>query len=172
MKTIREFAQRPLVWAQPRAFKSIYELRAEDEVLATLRWEQKNRVVAESAEGTWTFQRTGIFRQTVTVRTPGSEAEIAVLRPNWKGEGALEGPAGRRYLWKKISFWSYNWMFTAETGAPLLRLKTKPYLFRSAADLEIDYSAVSLSDLSLLAALGWYLMLLAAQDASTAAIGG
>lgn len=73
MKSIREVADQPLQWTQPKTLKREYELRAGNDVVAFLRWEKASGSLA------------------VTVRLAGSESEVAVFRPTgWGGQGVLE----------------------------------------------------------------------------------
>ena len=99
MKPIRGVAGQPLRWTQPTLLKREYELHAGDEVVATLRWQKTfgSLALAEAADGTWTFKRSGFLRPKITVRVPGSETEVAVFKPAWGGEGTLRLSAGRCY---------------------------------------------------------------------------
>ena len=171
MRSIRELSGQPLRWAQPGAFTREYELRAGDEVLATLRWQKTfgSLALAAAADGTWTFKRSGFLSPQVTVRLPGSEADVAVLRPGWRGEGALELSAGRRYPWRNTSFWRSEWAFADVAGEPLVQFKPEFAFFKQAAEVTVDPRAAPLPDLSLLTLLGWYLMVLMSEDAAAGA---
>jgi hypothetical protein len=173
MRTIRDVAGEALRWAQPSAFKREYELRAGDEALATLRWQKTfgSLAVAASADGAWTFKRSGFLSPKVTVRRPGAEAEVAVLKPGWRGEGTLELAAGRRYQWRNTSFWRSEWAFTDEAGEPLVQFTPEFAFFKQAAEVKVETRAGSIPDLSLLTLLGWYLMVLMSEDAGAAAAG-
>src|SRR5438445_8993602 len=124
VKRIRECANQSLKWTQPSAFQREYELRAGDDLLATLRWQKTfgSLAVAASADGTWTFKRSGFLSPKVIVRVPGSESDVAVLQPSWRGEGMLQGPEGRRYQWLNTSFWCSEWAFANEASDPRVRL--------------------------------------------------
>jgi hypothetical protein len=170
MKTVREMAGRPLEWTQPNALRRRFELRAGGEVVATLRWEKTfgSSAVAESADGEWVFRYTGIFRSRISVRPAGSESEVAVLKPGWKGEGTLQGPGGRSYRWSCASFWRSEWLFANAAGEPLVRIKPGSATFRQSAEVRVEPRAVSLPDLPLLAVLGFYLIVLMSDDANAA----
>lgn len=171
MKSIREVADQPLQWTQPKALKREYELRAGDDVVAFLRWEKAfgSLAAAESADGKWTFKRSGFLTPKVTVRIAGSESEVAVLRPTWRGEGTLECTNGYRYRWLNISFWRSEWAFINEAGQTLVRFKPQFAFFREGAEVKVEPGAVSIPDLSLLTLLGWYLMVLMSEDTGGAA---
>ena len=53
-----------LKWVQPRARSPFFELRSDDDVVATLSWEKTfgTLATAQTAEKTWTFKRVGFFR--------------------------------------------------------------------------------------------------------------
>jgi hypothetical protein len=151
----------------------MYELRAGDEVIATLRWEQAfgTLATAESADGVWTFKREGFFQPRVTIRRSGSETNVAVFRPRWTGSGVLEFPDGRAFHWKHTNFWYSQWAWEGANGGQMLRLKNDCALLRSEGHVEVESIAQTLAELPLLTLLGWYLILLLAQDtAATAAV--
>jgi hypothetical protein len=173
MRTIRETGQQELTWAQPRKHKREFELRAgETEVVATLRWENKQSQVAagEAAEGRWTFRRQGFLHQHVEARLGESELEIARFQPRWRGGGTLEFPDGRRFGLRPTSFWNAEWAWTTAENDILLRVKraSRPAPFQGHIDLLPG--AEALPELSLLILLGWYLVILAADDATAATV--
>ena len=51
-----------LTWTQTGCRKPEYELRADDEIVATLRWQRGSLAVAETANGRWSFNRPGVGR--------------------------------------------------------------------------------------------------------------
>ena len=91
MRAIRDITEQGLHWTQPSTFNREYELRAGDEVVATLGWQKTggSLALARSTEGNWTFKRSGFLSPRVTVRLAGSETEVAVFKPSWRGEGTL-----------------------------------------------------------------------------------
>ena len=143
-------------------------------MLATLRWQKAfgSLALAETASGTWTFKRSGFLRPKVTVRVPGSETEVAVFTAGWGGEGTLSLPNGRSYHWQSTNFWQSKWAFTDEAGEPLVQFKAEFAFFKLSAEVNVKPGAVALPDLSLLAVLGWYLMVLLSDDTAGAAAGG
>ena len=64
VKKIGEMIGRKLEWVQPSAWKMQYELRAGDELIATLRFRSSfgSFATAESADGCWTFKRVGFWQ--------------------------------------------------------------------------------------------------------------
>jgi hypothetical protein len=179
VRPIREIAEQTARWTQPKALAREYELRAGNEVVATLRWQKTlgSLALAESADGAWTFKRSGFLSPRITVRRPDSEADVGVFKPGWRGEGMLRLLEGRGYQWLNTSFWHSEWAFADEAGKPLVHFKTEfePAavfaIFKHAAEVTFEPSAFSVLDLSLLTLLGWYLMVLMSEDAAGATAG-
>jgi hypothetical protein len=85
-------ASQSLRCVQPNILKMNYELRAGDEVMATLRFRSLMGTLAtgESADGCWTFKRVGFLQASATVRSCGSDSDIAAFKHNtWSGGGTL-----------------------------------------------------------------------------------
>ena len=76
------------------------------------------------------------------MRLPGSEAEVAVLKPGWRGEGMLETSTGRRYQWRNTSFWRSAWAFANAAGEPLLQFTPEFAFFKQAAEVKVEPVAV------------------------------
>jgi hypothetical protein len=176
MKNLRDVISHPMRWAQPSAAKRTYELRAGDDVVAILRWQKAggSLALAESAEGQWTFKRTGFFSPKVSVRVVGTESDIAVFTPDWfAGRGTLELAGRRKFRWATMSFWRSQMAFCSEVGQPLVHYKPESALQLAAAKVEIEQAGAAIPELSLLVMLGWYFMLLMAEDSiSVAAVAG
>jgi hypothetical protein len=168
MKTIREAGVQPLRWTRPSMLTRQYELVSGTEVIGGLRWESMfgSLATAETADGTWTFKRAGFMTPRVTVRAPGSAADLAVLRVGLKGDGLLHGPERRNYQWQRTNFWRSEWAFATETGRLLVGFDPDFSLLKHAATVKIEQEALPIPDLALLVTLGWYLMLLLSEEAS------
>ncbi len=171
MKSIREVATRPLEWTQPSMLKREHELRAGDELLAHLRWDNAfgSRARAESAAGAWTLKRSGFLSPRVTARVDGTEIEVLALRPSWTGQGTIEVAQGARYGWSKPSFWHSEWVMADTAERPLVRFKPRFSMVRQSTEVILEPKAVELRDLELLLAFGWYLMVLMAEDGRASA---
>lgn len=170
-RIICQVTEQDLLWTRPRTFKREYELRAGDELLSTLRWQKacSSLARAESVGGSWTFKRSGCFSQTVTARVSGSEADAAVFRPGWWSGGTLLFSDGRCYRWLHTSFWRSEWAFVEEGDQSLIHFKSRFAFWTQAAEVKVVPGTVTVPDLFLLIALGWYLMLLQSEDAAGAA---
>lgn len=156
-------------WKSAKRFQRRYELRAGPEVCATLNFASAfgSLAEAEAAEGRWTFKRGGFLRPRVTVRDAATEKELGVFAATWRGEGVLDVHAGPSFQWASQGFWHARWTWADETGRELLHLSPKSVL-RSTAAVELEPAALRARTTGLLAALGWYLIILSAEDSSGA----
>ncbi len=172
MGPIQGYAAHELLWTPSRTARRTYELGAGDQVLAVLVqpiWWRESRIGA-AADGTWTFARVGVFRPRVVITDAGSGAEIASMaRSGWTGSGALTLPDGRHYQWRSGSVWGSKWAWLDAAGQPLMRFNQFGVL-NTQCTVAIEPPATMDPHLTLLAMLGWYLMLLTRDDdAATAA---
>ena len=72
MKSLRKVGAFALEWSQTSVMSQSYELRGDDQVVATLEWEKLigSLATARTADGAWTFKRSGFLTPMVTVRAP------------------------------------------------------------------------------------------------------
>lgn len=174
MQKISAQSNKTLKWLQPNILKMEYELRAGKDQVASLRFRSSfgTLATAESADGCWTFKRTGFFQSRVTVRACGNERDLAVFKNNtWKGGGTLELADGRTFL-VNTNFWQSAYEFRDSAEQPLVRFKTNLGLMQQSAEVEILPAAGYLSELPWMVLLGWYLAVMLNNDsaASTATI--
>ena len=169
MRSIREAGDQGLQWSSISLWQHRFALHAAGDVVARLRWEKTfgSLAVAETAEGSWTFKRRGFLRPSVTIRVPGADEDLATLSVHFRGEGSLLAPDGRVYQWTKASFWRSSWTWTDAGGQPLVHFE--PVLLKRSAAVKLEPAALPLHDLPLLVCLGWYLMVLMADDAGAVA---
>ncbi len=165
-----------LRWRQPEASKRRYLLQREstDVPLATLDWRSfwGTFATATAGETSWTFKRTGFLRPRVTARIAGSDDDLATFEANWHGGGVLTIADGATFGWKVANFWYSQWDWRDASGAELLHFASKQGFIRQEAVVAISPEAARLPELELLITLGWYLLVLAANDsaATTAAV--
>src|SRR5689334_11979058 len=142
MRLIQEAADQELTWRQPSAFKEHHELRAGDEVLATLEWGSPwgTFATARTADEEWTFKRTGFWQQRIGVRPVGTEREVAIFAPDWRGNGILTIAGGRTFRWSGKGFLGLEKLWQEREGGPPLvgfkqvgGLKTEARVLLSAA---------------------------------------
>jgi len=170
LRPLVDVACQELLWVQPSARKKTHELRAGDEVVATLAFQRGSLADAVAADSHWTFKRQGFWHPRVTVREAGAETDLAVFRQSWVGGGTLEFPDGKHLRLSSANFWQSEWIWQ-ETDAALIRFKGRRGIIKANGAVEIAPDAAHHPDLALLVLLGWYLILLYAEDsaASTAA---
>jgi len=159
-----------LIWTPVRG--RFFELRAGSEVLATLKWEKMvgSLATGKTADGSWTLKRGGFLRPYVTVRVAEAEADLAVLRHGARGEGRLQFSDGRGAFWRPTHQRRGEMAFADSSGTWLICFRPISKLFKFEVDVEIAPTALGLSELSLLALVGFYrLALQHDEDAAAAA---
>jgi hypothetical protein len=170
MKKIAEVIGCEPEWVQPSTWKMDSELRAGDELIATLRFKSSwgSFATGEGADGCWTFKRVGFWQTRVTIRECGSETDIATFQNNtWSGGGTLEFPDGRKIL-ATTNFWQTSLEFKSEPGETLFRLKTRGLMHRSAT-VEVPPDAAGVPELPWLLMFGWYLIVMMNMDSMSTA---
>lgn len=170
MKPVAQLGGEELLWIQPAARKREHELRAGDDLVATLRFQRGSLADAETDGHHWTFKRQGFWRPRVTVRVAGSEVDIAVFQPHWTGGGVLELADGRAIRLRSANFWQSEWVWE-EKDQPLMRFKGRHGIVKAKGAVEIQPGAAVQPDAPLLILLGWYLILLHADDSAAATVG-
>jgi hypothetical protein len=161
-----------LVWTQPKVMRRAYELKKGEELVGEMRFEKScgSLASAQIGEERWTFKREGFLHPRVTVRGAKSGANVAVFHPSWSGTGVLEYVDGRRVRWRNTNFWRSDWSFLGEDEKAMVHFRNHGGFMKISANVEIEPENTGMVDLPMLAALGWYLMLLTAEDASAVAV--
>jgi hypothetical protein len=167
VRPISETAGEELLWSQPAARRREHELRAGADLVATLRFQRGSLADAQSDGDHWTFKRQGFWQPRVTVRAPGSDNDLAVFRPHWAGGGMLDFPDGHSIQLRSANFWQSEWVWQ-EKDQPLILFKGRHGLVKARGAVEVQPAAVGRPDIPLLSLLGWYLILLHADDAAVA----
>jgi len=170
MLKIADFATGPLKWAQPKMSKHEYELLAEQQLLATLKFRSMFGTLAtgESGDGCWTFKRVGFWQNKATIRECGSETDLATFKNNtWSSGGTLEFVAGPTFR-ATTNFWMSKYEFRTGGDEPLLRFKYGG-TFRLSSTVEVLPAASALRELPLLVLFGWYLAINLHNDAAAGA---
>lgn len=160
-----------LHWTQPSAPRMEYELRSRGELVATLGLCRRfgSLATAESADGSFTFRRTGFWQNRATIRERGGETDLAVFRNNpWAAGGELLVACGRRYK-ATTNFWLTWFEFCTEEEKSLVSFCYNG-LCRRSAQVDVAAAARGLADLPLLVLFGWYLMVMLDRDAGAVAV--
>jgi hypothetical protein len=170
MPSLREFAGQELRWVRPHFFQNMYELRAGDEAVATVRCVGVFRTydvgVAEGQQ--WTFRRAGSVWKSWTAIYSGEVQEVneqtqpVATYTRVRGGGQLTFSDGRSYTWTAVSRWRSIWAWTGPDGVPLLTMKT-------SKRLTIAPEAIDLPELPLLVLFAFHLMRIAEEQAAASA---
>lgn len=177
MKAITNTTTSSLEWRESSAAEPRYELWAGEDLLAALSFGSPCRTIAtvETREGRWTFQQAGFLRPTVLLREEDSDLDLAVFHPGLLGHGRLRFTNGVTFHWRHEGLGSVAWSFRGDGGEVLIALKlepdaeTGPGPHRVQAEVEVTPAGHFSPRVPLLAALGWYLILLHRKDLATAA---
>jgi hypothetical protein len=165
----RALTNQLLQWRRPRLFSPEYELRTNDQILATLRqigWSRAH-AIAEAEGQQWTFRRTGVWKRKFLIYAGALETKeqiidepLAEMPPTWKHNGELTFVNGHSYRWEKSNFWGTNWSWQAADGTTLLT-------FKGHHTVEFAPEASRCEDLILLILFGKYVLLLMEQEAAS-----
>ena len=155
MKALRDRRSQDFSWVQPSRARRGYELQAGDDVFAWLRFPKMfgNLALATVAEGVCELRKSGGLNYRVRISHPDSDFDVAVFRGKWDGPGTLTLREGRVYRWENTNWSHTDWEWTTgSSSSPLIT-------FRRRA-MRIGATAAPLSDLALMACLGWYMRVL------------
>lgn len=167
MKNILGYAGRTLTWVEPGLFKMNYELRSGDDLVGTLQMKGAFSPLATGTcgEGTWTFERRGVFRHRVEVRPSGdSDTMFEFRRTSWKGGGAIVLKDGKTMCLAR-HIWSSRFEWTTETGEPFVEHTMRGF-FRRECDVEIRHKASYIPETPWLVLLAWYIAVMGRRDAA------
>ena len=76
---------------------------------------------------------------------------------------------GRHFHWSATNLWRSRWVWREVDGTELVSLRSSQRL-RLSGLVERSQAATALPELDLLVTLGWYLMVMRAQDSTTDAV--
>ncbi len=168
MRAIRDVADKSMQWicvSFPIVdWRGEWELRAGEELVATLRWPGKfgTLAVSETAGAAWTFKESGDWREWVTVRVFETDNNVAVFKPGWLFGGTGHLSNYRSYRWMILSFWRFwrrEWAWADEMREPLIRFSETDKITAGFRLVEVSVAPLAIMnpDLPLLTVLGWYL---------------
>ena len=170
MKNIRSVVDHELTWSQQSIFKNEFELRFGGELVANLRLPKMigTMGVAESGDGSWTFERIGFWKSKTVIKASGSSDELGSYTGNtWRGGGIVTLPTGKRYtVWRSI--WKGVFELRTEEGEPLFQIQQRTS-FRVSASVRMNRRALQIPEFPWLVLFGFYLFVMARSDAATQA---
>lgn len=166
---LRDAIGQELLWQKTKMFKRNYELRLGAVIFATLVWQRSWRSAADltTFEGRWTIQRKGVWRPKIIVTDVASGAEVAVYARKWTGGGTITFDPEHVYSFKRRGVFNAEWQWLTPQEAPVMRLKARG--FGGSARVIVGPTGVGATEASILAALGWYLLIQMADEAATTA---
>jgi len=140
------------------------ELVSGKEVLGKLQWTSKLRslVTAESADGKWTFKRGGFLRPKITIREYGKDNDLYTANIGWNGEATLWLPDQGRFRWVP-NIWHTKWTLMINDEKEIMSIQLDGFS-KVSGNVSIEDTSVSIQTLSLLALLGWYLIIKVLSD--------
>jgi hypothetical protein len=177
MKSLSHLNHTVLSCVQPKTLDRFFEIRQNEEVVATLAFESKFGTLATAitADGTWTFKRVGFLNPHITVRCSAKEEDLAVYEPRLLGGGVLSFPHGLTMKWKSTGFWGNSWSFVLSDENVLVGFKSGlehgklADIFKTQATIDINPIPYVKKYLTMLAALGMYLILMEHEESASVA---
>ncbi|MCC6649589.1 MAG: hypothetical protein IT348_00410 [Candidatus Eisenbacteria bacterium] len=159
MKPLDQAFDREWIWTRPRIARRHWELRAGDDVLATLEaraW-VRSRMAGETAAGARSLAHHGWFRGRVLL-TDAAGATIATFQPAWFGHGQVNFVDGPSLRWTRADFWGRRWEFRDGDGLVQLSFLRRPSWFRSTTAVQVSDAGRKRPELAELVLLGFYLL--------------
>lgn len=167
MVSIKQVAHLQLDWTQPSWTKREYTLATNEQPVATLRFSSAlgNAATAQSADGCWTFDRSGVLNRQTTIRPCNQEEQIGLFRDKTWGNGGTLVLEGRSYK-LTTNVWMSRFEILDAEEQPLIRFH-KGGVIRDNARVEI--AAPQEPNIALLTLFGWYIILILEEEAGSAA---
>jgi hypothetical protein len=168
MKSLTEMKSGLLEWHREEGLPFAYRLSGEDGVAATLAFPDASDTLAqlETAEGSWTIKHLGLLNPITTLREAREKTNIAVFHPHLLRHDKLEFTDGAVFDWVTLHDHEPGGAFLDIEGKPMVRIHGLPVL-KPVADTDLDSGLVELGQApvarwrhAILAAMGWYILLL------------
>jgi len=158
-----------LTWSTvPKSRPRTYTLTQGTAVVGKLSWQKDwgSLVLGETRTGSWSFKRVGFFNTRVSIRTAGTEQEVAAFHPHLFGGGWAELSGNHMWRLQAKGLFKQTYEFVDHSGRVALTLKP------NGDNAEVTFADLSLDErtASLLTLLIWYVALLANEDADTTAV--
>jgi hypothetical protein len=170
MRAFREVAAEELLWVRPKRLRLQFELRAGEDVVATLAWTRGSNALGEWAGGQYHFRRAGWLRPRIVVSDAAGGGQSAAGSPTeplatftYRG-GMLTFPDGRAFTWTKPKRWTTERIWV--DGAATVLVHCRPARWRTPGAVTIQPEAAARRELPLLVLLGQYLLVQAAQESA------
>jgi hypothetical protein len=158
-----------LLWVKPKWSRLRFELRAGDEVVATLEWTRGSRALARWGDFQYQFSRQGWLRPRILVRSAAATDAAEPIATFLPRGGTLTLPDGRPFVWKKPKRLTREQIWVDDAATELVRFHPAK---RSTVEVTVQPEAAQQPELPLLILLGQCLIVLAGQDAEAASAAG
>jgi hypothetical protein len=156
-----------LGWRRISPFKDCFELRAESRVLATLAVGGLAITSAEVDAGgrRLVFRAEGVGSQRIRILDAAEGGVVvATFDRHWSGRaGTLRFLRGGQLGWRRVGYWRPMYVFSDRFGNPLVRYRPDGSVVDCVVGDEFALPIGSWSDLLLLLALGWFLLIISGQ---------
>jgi hypothetical protein len=154
-----------LRWVKPKWLKRSYELRAGEEVVATLVRSGGSKAIGEWSGGRYAFSQKGWFNQRILVGDGATTDANTPLATFTRRGGVLTLADGRTLFWRKPSVWKSRHVWS--DGAASL-VEFDPASGYASPRVTIAPEGTSLDELPLLLLLGQYLIVRAREETDAA----
>ena len=171
MKTFTPTLGAEMHWIQPDILDNVqFELHSNNGVFETLEYKRgffKEAVTVRSSFGNWNLKQVSFFNPDIAILNLGTNVEVATYSRNFWMGGQIEFTTKNKFSWKPLDFWHTEWGFENQQKSILyaIRFGNKERKFsnilKMQAIVEIKEHGYryNTGELSLLLALGWYLMI-------------
>lgn len=160
MKTLSDYLGQPLQFIQPSFFKRVYELRANRELIATVRFPQIFSSLAE-VEGfskKWEIYKPSIWKSDIEIRESGYELHFArFVKEGLRQRGKIELPKGEGV---KLIFnlFKSTYELQNDSGVRLVLFKER-IAIGDKADVFVEKKSELLDKFPWTVILAWYVAL-------------
>lgn len=156
-----------LTWVHPNTAQREYALRAGDDTLATLTWEKGHGslATARTANAECTFKRIGFFQPHITARLKNTNSDVARFELGAGGGGVIHLANGHIFRWAS-NLWRSEWAWVNAAGVHGIRFRRDFAMDKIEGTVELIPKALPDREVPLLVCLGWYIVILLAEDAA------
>ncbi len=172
MIDLSEVGKREILWTGPDPSGRVYVLRAGDQEIGNLEFEDQagTHATGRLAGCQWTFERSGVLHPCVRIRPAGSEEPVAELSLRWAGSGVIAFAGGSRYCWRPANVLSTKWCLRREGEDKLICFVQEGGLSARGAKVVLCVDCADLPEFPILVLLGWYLRVLLSNRLVAAAL--
>lgn len=171
MRPIREQVGREMRWRRTRFIPRAFELRAGDEVLASLTWPKLigRQAIATAAEGEWRFRRASLFSLRVVLEDAATGAQVGEYS-SAPLSGTLRLSDGREYGVGRDSLFG-RFRLRRASGGEIAWFPRRP-AFTGGGPMQLEAAASAEPQLGLLTTFAFFLLTLRRRRAAASSGGG